>query len=432
MAFQLTINGVDYTNYFRKDSVSITEGMAHAASSMEFTCYIPDAEIDKPLEGNEIIFTRDGVREFAGRVATVFEEVVSPGVSFDYSVSCVGYEADLDTKLIKAKFAAQNADEMVRAIVNEVGLGITTNNVVVTNIPVAELDADYIQPSAALSRVVESIEHQWYVDFDRDVNFFFILDRPAPLIQIDVDADSDTYADLTIEGAWEHVKNRLYIMGAKAKSTNQDTINTVADGSQKFWPLNYEPWDVDSITVTIDGTPQNLFLDTVNGQAGDGGGGSGDAYICLDNWGVRLPDDFPPGDGLSVAIAYNYAYEPVVVVEDPDSIAEMESREHTASAPSDGVHEARFDVPDLRVTSENSIWEYGQLLLLRYANIIYNVSFTSKVQGWHAGQNLRVFSTVRDFDRTCYIKTIRKRIRRTTDVAEFEYEIQASTNIFPG
>ncbi len=281
MAFQLLINTVDYSNYYIQESVSIEEGLQVRGSTMNLDIYIFNAEVSPPLGGQEIVFTRDGTREFAGRISEVTISQLSGPLSLRYSLSCIDFTVDLDATLINAKIASQLAGDMIREVVAQTGRGVTTNNTE-DGITVEAIDADYMEPSAIISRIAEAIEHQWYIDFDRDLNFFFIVDRPAPLAEIDVDNDTDTYHTISFIEQWERVRNRIIITGAKAKSTNQDSITSPdGDGSQKFWPLNYEPWNIDDVTVTLDGTPQTLLLDTQNGQAGDGLGSAGQFYVCL-------------------------------------------------------------------------------------------------------------------------------------------------------
>lgn len=430
MAFQLTINGVDYTDYFIAKSVVIQEGLRFGGFTMSLEIMIENQAIPPPQTGNFIVLTKSGTREFSGRIGTLVElQTGNPNV-ITYSCECVDQSHDLDFHLINKEFSSQLAGDMIKLIATSGPLGFSTNNVV-NGITVQKVRSDRDAASSLMARIAEAIEHQIYVDYDRDINFFFVLDRDAPILEIDVDTQTHSYSNLEREEIWEQVKNRIHITGVKVKSGNQDGMLVQGDGATKFFALGYEPWDLSSITVRLDGVAQTLLLDGVDGQAGDGLGSAGQVYVCVDNWGCRFPDGFPPGVGVAVDIDYNYAYEPVITVEDPDSIIEMRSREDAATAPSDGVHELRFEVPDLRVDSEDAIWEYGQLLLLRYSSIIHNFSFESHLQGWKVGQNLRIFSTRRGFDMRAYVISVEKRIEDVVE-EEFDYAIVASSNMFPG
>jgi hypothetical protein len=433
VAFQLLIDGVDYTAYMKRDTLTITEALAANGQTMDVTLIISSQAISKPLGGQCIQFKQDGTLEFAGRIASALEEQIGLQKDLSYQLNCVDYTIDLDTHLITGTYASQLAGDIFRSIIGTVGRGFTSTNVT-DGAVAAAVEADYETPSSLLTKVAESMEHQWYVDYSRDVHFFYILDRPAPIPQIDLDADVATYGNCTVEERWEQVKNVVYLTGATAKSSIQDSIKVTGDGDQKFVPLNYPPWE-STVTVNLNSAPQEVLLDSVDGMAGDGQGNAGQVYICYDNWGVRFPDNHAPAAGSTVDISYNYGYEPVIKVEDPVSIALMAARENYADAPSDGIHEFKFAIPDLKVTDESAIWDYGNLLLRRYAYPVYHVKWESWVQGWAAGQNLRVFSAnnKRAFDQTCYVQSVQKQILKASDgVARFKFTVEASNLPFPG
>lgn len=433
MAFQLLINGVDYTNPLELRSLRISESTQVRGFTLEGTIQIQSQAVATPLAGSLVQFYRDGTLEFAGRLASVEQQQVGTQPYEAYKLHCVDFTVDLDMTVLRPRsFGLVLAGDIIRTVIGLVGRGITSvgvDNGVVVNIPFVE----YETPSQLLSRIAESIQFQWYVDYTRDVQFFFIRDRPAPVATINVDTDTNTYDELTVDEQWEQVKNRLYLTGAKVRSTNPDTISATADGATKFFPLGYEPFQIGDVNVTVNGTPQTLALDTVAGQAGDGESAANKAYVCIDNWGVRFPDGSPPPAAANVAISYLYATPSVVVVDDPTSIALMMARENVAGAPSTGVHETKFDVPDLRVTSYDTIWEYGQLLLLRYKDILFNAKFHSILQGWRPGQSFDLYSAPsnRNIDQTMYVTHVTKSVRSVVP-ALFDYEIEALSSPFPG
>jgi hypothetical protein len=433
-SFTLTINGVDYLPTMVLESLSVTESAQVRGFTLSARLLINDQTHSTPEAGQFVVFSQDGVRQFAGRIANVEQVQSMLPTHLAYDISCVDHSTDLDSKLIQTVFPSQIAGDTIRQIVGQVGNGFSVNNVA-DGPPIGEIDADLEVPSAIIQRIADANEYQWFVDYNRDVNFFFLLDRAAPIVQIDVDNDLVTYEDLEWREEWDQVKNRIYLTGAKAKSEFQESQGFAGDGAIRFFPLNYEPWDLETITVTVDAAPQSILLDTVDGQAGDGKGSAGEAYVCIENWGVRFPDDHAPAANEAIAITYNYAFEPVVIVEDPESIATMRALENTAGAPSDGVHEMRFEVPGLRVDTEDDLVSYGQLLLLRYAKILKVASFTSYVQGWTVGQNLRIFSSAsrRDFDEIMFVRRITKSIRYVdADNSVLAFEIEAASTPFVG
>lgn len=433
MAFQLLIDGVDFTCNVFKQSVLISESPKVNGATMTGKIQLSGA-LTRPVGGQLVQFYNGTRLEFAGRVSTVDEDDEHGPLNLQFTMECVDFTPDLDRHLLQAEYEEQPISEIAHALIGTVGMGFTSINVDPGPV-IAPQIADLVQPSSFLTQIAESVEHQWYIDYERDLNLFYILNRPAPVTFIDFDTNVDDYGDLMIQEDVSQVKNVIFLTGAKVKSQVNDAIIAVADGDTRFWPLNYAPWSLEDTTVTVDSIPVTLRLDTVDGQAGDGGTESGVAYLCLDNWGIRFPDNSPPGVDSDIGISYKYEYDSSVRVENLDSIDLMREREDVAGAPSDGVHEAKFEIPELRVESEQVIVDYGNLLLTRYAFPNYVLTFESLTQGWFRGQNFEAQSTRRSFPRqTVYITQISKTLYEVSGVSgEFrmKYKITATTSPFP-
>lgn len=438
MPMQLLINGVDRSADMLWRSLSISESPQANGQSMNVDIMIHDGASDTPVGGEVVkLYSASGSLEFAGRIQLVGDQVRMNPRWAKLGLSCVDWTSDFDRHLIQEEFSAQLAGDIARRVCGLVGNGFTSLGVV-DGSSVAGFTSDLEIPSSIISRVAEGIEHQWYIDYERDIQFFYIRDLAAPIDEIVYDTDVDTFFDLDYTEDVSQIKNRIWLVGAKVSSGSgggdgvQDNIVFTADGDTKFVPLNYEPVSQQLTTVTVDGVPQEILLDSIDGFAGDGGGAAGQCYLCLDNWGLRFPDDHAPGAGDVVELDYSYNYEPVIQVEDPDSIAYMRERENVAGAPSDGVHEFKYNMPEVNVASEDAIYEYGYLLLERYAWPIYSVRLKSWIQGWRPGQSLTIRSTAHDFDRTFYLQSLTKRpVINTSTWSFFEYDLQFSSSPFP-
>lgn len=435
--FQLFVGGVDYSDLMIVNTLIITESLQ--ANGQTLACDIQKILGDSravPLTGQEVLCYRGvassgGALEYAGRINSNDHKQPNTLDNLRYSLTCVDYTADIDTHLLYQQLASDLAGNVIDVIVGLVGRGFTTNNVD-TGPFVGGLFMNYDTPSSFITQIAQSVQYNWYVDYNRDVNFFYILARPAPVPVIYLDTDTDTYFDIEITEDMSQIKNVIYLTGAQVRSNVQDNIVQTSDGNQKFYALGYQPWSVsnDDIRVSVDGAPQIIKTDGVDGSAGDGTGSEGEVYVCVPNWGVRFPDNAPPKQDASVKIEYNYVIDPIIRMEDATSIAIMKARENTATAPSDGEHHFKFEIPELRVVDESTINDYGNVLLTRYAKPIYNIAFHSWVQGWRPGQNLRIVSPTRGLDLTVYILTVQKKVIQKVG-ALFEYTINCSTSPFP-
>lgn len=431
--FYLYINGVDYSNWAILESITVSESLQANGQTMDVILgKDPAGTLPAVPQGGEIIqLYRDDTLEYAGRIASVLQSQPLTVDNLQYKLTCVDFTVDLDRHLYYYQFESGSAGTMVRLLMSLVGSGFTSNNVDDGPL-VGGVFLNYDTPSNLITQVAQSIQYNWYVDYNKDLNFFFIQARPAPVSTIDLDADTTTYFNAEIEEHWDQVKNVIYLTGAKVRSLNQDRITAMGDGQKKFFALGYPPWSYDTITVTVDGINQTILRDNIDGQAGDGKGAQGQAYVCLDNHGVRFPDNSPPGTDKPVEINYNYAIDPVIIMEDADSIATMATRESYGAYQSDGRHEFKFYVPDLRVDDGSVIADYGNLLLNRYANPIYTMRFDSWVQGWKPGQTFSVVSTIRNLSLTVYVLRVEKHVlSKTLPAAKFTYTLDVSTSPFP-
>jgi len=429
MAFSLLINGVEYNSNAFRDSFSIRESLQVNGSTLSATIQL-SGSLEVPLVGNSVVVYKDGVVEFAGRVASVGRAY--PYNAMNYEISCVDYTPDFDAELIADTFDEGTVGNTVHSIVGRVGRGFTSNNVVTTS-DIGELEVDLEQPSSVITRLAEGIEHQWYIDYNRDINFFYIRERPAPVATLEFDTDILNYSDLSVDEDGSQVKNVIYLTGVKVESTNPHVLGWTADGDQTFFPLAYQPISLAKTSVTVNGYPITLGLDAVESEAGDGLVLADSAFLCLDNWGLRFPDGSPPAADAIVNVSYKYALDTIVKVEDPRAIAFMKARENTPAAPSNGRHEFKFEVPDLGiVSSEDVVVEYGNLLLVRYAYPVYKIAFNSWTQGWERGQLFRGTSTRHGFDTDFYINSITKSFLKSSyGATRFKYTVEASSSPFP-
>lgn len=437
-SFELYIGDVNYGENWRRSSLSITEALRSEGATMNLVIIRPKGTTNPiPLEGSLIRFYHLDVLQFAGRIATVSREQNGGPEDFSHEVTCVDFTADFDRHMVQRTFSSQLAGDMMRELIAYVGFGFSPA-FVDDGASVSAVEADLEYPSAIVSRVSEGIEFQWYLDYHRQMHFFYIKNElgPQPEINFDAEPAGDPDAvpfNLLETNDWSQIKNVIWIRGAAAKSSVNYPQNYVGDGDTAFYQLGYQPWDVDSTTITVDDIPVEILLDGVDGVPGDGQGEAGQAYLCIDNWGVRFPENHAPAENSNVAIDYAYSYDPVIRVDDPESIAYLYGVENHPDAPSDGIHEIVFQVPQMRVESENSLWEYGRLLLARYAKIRRTLTFESLHQGWFRGQHFRAYSAMRGFDSIFFVQSVTKRIydAQATN-PRFIYSITASNLPFPG
>ena len=432
-AFSLEVDQVDVIEDLIWRSLNITES-AHA-NGAQMTCAIYERfGQTPPQEGSTIVFTSNGIREFAGRIAQV-AQVQDSIDSYMYNLHCVDWTVDLDATLIKAQeLPEQKAGSLIATIVGQVGNGFGLDPNGIDDGPIHNaLEIDLEPASSVISSIAKESGRQWFVDYYRNVHYFIVgtMSSPLPHNTLDIDNSIDQYDSLDHTRDWSQVKNKLYIVDAQFKA-GPDDIREIPTSDTKFIPLSWEPWS-DDIRVVIDGIEYEILIDGEEGRVGDGKGGVGQCYLCLDNWGIRFPDSHPVSAGAIVDIRYPIALSTHLAVVNQDSIDMMKEIENNTTGPSDGVHETKFSAPNLRLDTEDAILVYAQEIVDRYAFIEDIVEFRSTVQGWRAGQRFFMVSRNRDIPITqVFVRRVQKSINTQVENLyqdpHLQYQIEASSS----
>ena len=434
--FAFGIHGVDYLDALVYQSVQIDESLHINGAQM--TCMVnlqlltsPGA-LAAPKAGQFVVFSVNRIREFAGRITRVTQ--VRTGIdTLQYVLHCVDFTTDFDAVLLQPQvFPEQNGSQTIREIIGTVGKDFDAQDV--ENTPIhAELAVDLDRGSRVIGGIVESTDRQWYIDYYKNIHVFQTnADTHPRLAALNLDSDIDTYDDLTYDEDWSQVKNRLYLADVELRG-GPDTIEVTPGEDITFLPLNWPPWSGTTTVVNINGVSQDILIDTVDGEVGDGAGELGQVYLCIGNWGIRTPDNHPIPAGATVTVHYSFVQEDTIIVEDPDSIRALALLENHPSAYSDGIHEMKMSIPNLRLADRRAIREFALAILKRYSSVEKIVTFRSTVQGWRAGQYIRIFSAERDLDEYFYIRGVQKAIwvpYSSTDRQgpSLQYQIEASTS----
>ena len=440
--FAFEINGVDYLDTLVYSSLLINESLHLNGSQM--SC---DLEISKlpghptyPKAGQAVLFTfaqagKPAEREFAGRIFQLTQRANSVS-SVRVRLDCVDFTHDLDFVLLQPKtYIEQRAGQTVRDIVGDVGRHFSAE-AVEDGPKYEEVEVDLDRPSSTLQGIAQGTGHQFFVDYNRDIHYTPIArsELPSPTAFIDLDVEVDAYQDLEYTEDWSQVKNRLYIIDAQIRA-GPEVINTLPDHDITFFPLHFEPWGPDNTSVTVDDVPQTLFLEPTHADGWQGDGPANTCYLCIENRGVRFPDNHPVPSGARVRVRYSIVQTEPVLVQDQNSIDAMKLLEdHPPLAPSDGVHEMKLSLSSLRLSNREALYEYARTILKRYTEVERILSFRSTLQGWRAGQTVEITSTSRGIaEDGLYIRSVQKSIWIPYPGGQFstptlQYQIEASSS----
>lgn len=415
----ITLSGIDYRNYVDITSVRLEEGLPSNSDSLSFDVVLGYTEfttgsVPKPVSGQKVHFELSNGEVFNGILSSVGQVPYSTLDSYKFRCQVTESSRLLDKKLVNEKEIPQNyAGNIITNIVQKYAKGFSLGTVN-KGFVIPKQTFEYQTVSSVLDSIAQSIGYLWYID-DYSIVFINELTTLAPIPDIDIDT-TQTLGGFEITEDVSRLVNRVFIKDFTAKEGGTRTDSFIADENQNFFGLFQQPWDEESVNVTVtppDGSPTSLDvrLDPLTTREGDIKGSANECYVCILNSGIRFPEDFTPEVGSNVDVEYSpIAGDLVIPIEDVDSIRMMRSRESGGSGPTDGVYERVLSLPEFRVESIDTVTAYGLLMLDRLAWPVMTGQFqTMAVEGWKPGQYFTLSSAKRDlYDYKTFWRTGKK------------------------
>lgn len=382
MAIQITIGGVDYTQYVDLKSIRVESNIAVGSDTCDLDILIPTKSIGRPKGGQEIKIINGSNIEFGGVVLQP-KEIALASDQMLYQTKCRDYVFWLDKHVVPKIYTQSPAGIIVKDIVANYTNGFSTNNVqgVDQSFLIQQMAFDHVPPSKAIKKLADAVGYQWWVDYTKDIHFKSTMSVVSPLPNNSLNADTDivNYSNLQIEEDVSQVRNQVYLMGYKVPATYSITQNFQCDGQNNTFYTAYEPkHKLKTITVKLGGVTQKNALDIVGGtpnsQLQDG-----TVYISYKEGRLRF--NVAPAAGQVLSITYNPMFEIISMYNDPNAITSMSARDGQ-----DGVYE--FSIRDQQLTSIDTTLAAtrGLLELTKYANPHITGQFDSFTQGWMSGQ----------------------------------------------
>jgi hypothetical protein len=425
----ITIGGVDYTKYADAESIDVQDTVIMTKDTMSVNIELA-GELPPPSESQEIIWTVDGKREFAGVIAQVTE--VDLGTALQYQISAVSYEHWFNRHLVINYYNEMPADQMVKSIVGQFTHGFTTKNVQ-PSYTIAPKYFNYVTPSDALDKIAGEISWGWYIDYYKDVHFFpfeqFVSPLPNNSLYADGAKDTVHWSDLQLTEDGSQKKTRIYLKGFKSRVSTPVTLIFTGDGQTMQWQLGYKPsYRSGDIQVWVGNQQMNVKRDLVDGSPNQNTTDMTSAFINYSQAMVRL--NFAPDPGVQVKVTFYYLADTIVMREDPQAQKIAKKRD------GDGF-DGRYEYAHTESSMTNSTIEAanakGDMLLYQYAYPQLQAQFTSFTRGWRSGQYFYLRSKRRMGGRydgqKMFVQTVEKKLVHVTpnSPAVLQYTITAAS-----
>ena len=254
---------------------------------------------------------------FSGVITT--PKLVTYGPTWnEWQCDCIDATTYADNILVQGTWLGNTADVIVKQLItlanNQFGATVFTTNHVLPGPVINKYRANYVPLSTALAQVARlassTSDYAYFVDFVRDIHFFSLTQNAAPRVTF---SDNATGAATGTQGwisdqnfgyEWDggSLRNDCIVQGGVYQSLRVD--NWVGNGSQRAWPLTFNPNANVAPRLTINGVVQTVTVETSPTAASI----AGTQWVIMPNaagqYFLQTLSAAAPGGGQPIVLRY--------------------------------------------------------------------------------------------------------------------------------
>lgn len=400
MTIVVTIAGVDRTDYVTWPSLNIERVLTRAVDTCRFLTLRTATKTWKPTAGAEIVITADGTKIFGGVIIRVTERPKAYAL-LEYEVECTDYARILDSKLVATTYENQTVNDIIADLAaNHFDAGVFTVNNVDCAVVINYIQFNYIPGAEVLTKLAEMVGYDWFVDYDRDINFFKPQPTTAP---VDIEDDTGTYeyASLILRDDNSQVRNTIYVRGGEYEA---DTFTAVMPIQAARY--NYElPYRFSNEKCTITGDEKTIGPDGI---------ADFDSYDILwnnDEKTIRFLVGRQPTDETAAIRFSGRPFLPVRVKLRSQAIIDAMS---AAEGIGDGSYE--YLILNQAINSKEGARQRARQEIETYGQTMVEGEFNTNTAGFEPGQKVRINSTSRAVDSYYIVSRVRTTSRTPTEL----------------
>jgi hypothetical protein len=410
----ITRNATDISSIINWKDVDMISVLTKEVSTLKFTVSYNSANgipAQMPVVGDTVeMFDQSGII-FGGTVTET--EATIEGLYINNTITCTDWSYLFDGTLVKKNYASMDPQAIVVDLVANfcAGKGFTTNHVQFGGFLVPSIKFTYQQPTKCLESLAKLIGWDWFIDANKDVHFglFDVEDAigSGGVAPISVDATSGQieWNSLDVDLNLQNMQNSVFVIGGNytktfTASNTPDTFPT--DGVRQFFTTSY-PYDISTITVTLNGVPQTVgtanSTDPATVQV---------LYNDAQRW-IQFTSGAPTS-GHTVKV-YGNAKVPIVA--------------HASDAAAVSLYgEYQSVVVDSKITTVPEAQARATAAILQFGHPVFDVKVNTYTPGCQIGQvinvNLPTFGCVKQL----VIKRIEATVFAPGANAQLEYQLE--------
>jgi len=387
MSVTLEIAGVDKTSLLRINTIN-KQDVLNQRTTCSFRLVDTTASY-RPQIGQSAVLKLNGTKIFGGIISNLNEASLHRSILWlAYDVVCVAYDQLFDRRRVAEIYENETVENVIFDIVDNfvTGESITTASVN-ASVSITKAIFNYRKASDCLDELAELIGYSWYVDFDKDLNFFERSANTAPFALTDT---SGNYRNIQVIKNIDDYRNTQYVRAGQ-DITDPRTENFVGDDARRSWTLKYPVAKVPS-AITVGTSSQTVGIFGVE-TGKDFYWNKGEKQIVQDDSGTTLSST----DNLD--ITYQGLF-PIIV----QAIKDTEISDRATIEGGSGIYE---DVQDeLNIDVDDYAEERAVSLLRKYGEIQTRVEFETDTYGLKAGQLISITNTIHNLNETFLISNV--------------------------
>lgn len=400
MSIVVNINSIDRTNLIVQDSLSVQQNLTSQVDTATFSYRKYGSRSYSPAISDLVEIIDNGTKIFSGKIQQLSEGVESiEGVR--YQVKCVDHTDDLINTMFSKVYTSDTVENIIADIMSTFMSGFTTTNVT-CNVAIDKIVFNQVSVFKALKRLSDIVRYQWYVDENKDINFFPKFTNSAPYNLTD-SSGNFVYDSLKRNIDGSQIINRVIVRGGVYNGSAFTDVITVNGNDTERFQL---PNKIGNLTIRVD---------------------TGSGYVAK-TIGIEFIDDF-----TSVDVLYNYndqSFRFNSPLSDGDKIeVGGNPKVRVLAISEDSVSQATYGVRS-KIIRDNTIEDLNVARQRASAEIdafkdeVSTAKFQTYTAGLRAGMVININSSERGSNLDYIIKTVGFKFH-TND--KFRYDITVVT-----
>lgn len=359
----VTINAVNRTSDIAQRSLRYNKTLSKSPGTLTFAI---DGKKTMPTVGQSVLVQVDAVNFFKGVITARAEEIMG-GNHARYKFTCQDGFFTMDRKLVVKAYNNTTLNAVATDIVNNFTTGFTLD-IPASTPTIKTVRFNYEQPTQCLTKLVQAVGWDWYVDANDVIHVLPPEDMAAPYV-IDESLSNHDHKSLTFDRNIIDLRNIVFVRGGEYDDpiAEADAVDKYeANGIDNTFPLAYR---YSQTEVTVNGVAKTVGVDFLDDPL---------LFDCLYNYQEKLVR-FPSGtlaSGAIVRVFGNSKVPLIVQAEDSDSVLLYGEREAVEINKSiESIAEA-----ELLATSLLDKWREGSK----------EGQFETTKTGWVVGQTVSI------------------------------------------